>query len=639
MIKTETTNSINVVIIKVKNEKYLFEVKDVKEIYVPGQNVISVPLANREIVGIIDIRGEIYSIISLRRYIYSDENLHELNDKSRIILLEFKGLNLAILVDSVIGVKRVPLSMFQEKSTIVETNVDYELIKSVGVLDDETYILLDLKSLIAQMNIDLDNIQTSLPYSRPDFTSLPEQKLTKKIGTQVKPIPKYKTQELLTGERINLTPQQEDLLREIGNIGTGNAITALSRLIKKKIEVSLTNVGIISFDNLPNQFGGPQEKVCGIFSQIKENSNSTIFQAFEMKPLMRLISTLTGGKSKIDPDKVDSKKDLDNFAVSTITEMGNILAGHYASALADLIGTKMMVDVPEFALTEVGSLGKFFGQELETISEYIVLIKTSIKITDLELNGVFFFIPDLDTLYEIFDRLGIAYNGSLPDKRKKSPITRAIDLKQLTLSEIQRDALQEVGNIGAGNAANALAQMINKKVTIDIPSVEMVELDKYASKISKNNTTLFVAWSNVTGKTRATILSIFKMPDIVQLASILVNDRKKISSAKIKSLKDFPEIYISAISELGHILASHYASALGDLLDIRLMTEPPDMSIDKGNQLFNILQDEIGLLKKLSLVITTSVIITDIKITGTFLYIPDINTLKELLAALEKFYG
>jgi hypothetical protein len=62
------------------------------------------------------------------------------------------------------------------------------------------------------------------------------------------------------------------------------------------------------------------------------------------------------------------------------------------------------------------------------------------------------------------------------------------------------------------------------------------------------------------------------------------------------------------------------------------------MSVDVGKQLFKILKDEIGLLKKLSLVITTNIIITDFQITGTFLFIPNLETLQNLLDALLNFY-
>jgi chemotaxis protein CheC len=214
-------------------------------------------------------------------------------------------------------------------------------------------------------------------------------------------------------------------------------------------------------------------------------------------------------------------------------------------------------------------------------------------------------------------------------------------LESFSLTEIQRDALQEIGNIGAGNAANALAQMIKKRVDINIPSVKMVELDKFANTLSRTTKKLLVAWSNVTGKTRATVLTIFDVKDIIDLTSIIVDDKKKTQidlRKKFKTINDFPELYKGAMSELGHILGSNYISAIGDLLGMRLMTDPPDMSLDTGKQLFNILKDEIGLVKKLSLVITTNVIIKDFKVTGTFLYIPNIDTLQELLDALLEFY-
>jgi len=360
-----------------------------------------------------------------------------------------------------------------------------------------------------------------------------------------------------------------------------------------------------------------------------------------MKPLMNLISDLAGPDSKIEPNKVRKKSDLDDYAISTITEMGNIMAGHYASALADLLGIKLMIDIPEFTMSSSGEIGEFLSKEFESVADFFIIIQTSIKISDLKLKGMFFFIPDIKTLETIFKKLEIKHEISVkPAEIKKIP--ENIETLKIQLTEIQRDALQEVGNIGAGNAANALAQMINKRVDINIPSVEMVELDDYANSISKKDEKLLVAWSNVVGKTRATVLTLFNMKDAVDITSIIVDDTDKRQidlRKKINKASDFPELYKSALSELGHILGSHYVSAIGDLLGLRLMTEPPDMSVDTGHQLFKILKEEIGLLKKLSLVINTSVIVTDFKITGTFLFIPSLETLQELLDALLRFYS
>ena len=649
----EFEENINVVIIQILEEKYLLEVENIKEIYVPGGAIVPVPLTDKSIVGIINIRGDIYSIISLRHNIYDNDMDYSIDNHSRILLLEYRDLKIAVLVDAVIGVRDIPLAIFKQQGTIVKTNIDFKLIKLTGVFQDESLILLDLDALIqpyiksmgrkSENKVDVKPTVLEQPKVKPKLTN--DTKIDSTIVipqvVQVSKKKKKPLKKIKAGKQVVLSDEQQDTLKELGNIGTGNAVTALSRLVKKKIDVTLTDVGIVPLEKLPGRFGGPNEKVCGIFCHIEKPSPATILNIFEMKPLMNLISDLAGPDSKIVPDKVKKKSDLDDYAISTITEMGNIMAGHYASALADLLGTKLMIDIPEFTMSSAGEIGEFLSKEFESIAEFFIIIQTSIKVADLKLKGMFFFIPDIKTLSIIFEKLDIKHEISFkPAEIKKIPET--IDPAKIKLTEIQRDALQEVGNIGAGNAANALAQMINKRVDINIPSVEMVELDDYANSISKKDEKLLVAWSNVVGKTRATVLTLFNMKDAVDITSIIVDDtdKKQIDlRKKINKASDFPELYKSAISELGHILGSHYVSAIGDLLGLKLMTEPPDMSVDTGHQLFKILKEEIGLLKKLSLVINTSVIITDFKITGTFLFIPSLETLQELLDALLRFYS
>jgi chemotaxis protein CheC len=645
--------NINVVIIQVLDEKYLLEVEYIKEIYVPGDDIVIVPLTDKSIVGIINVRGEIYSIISLRHNIYGNDIDYGMDEYSRILLLEYRNLKIAVLVDAVIGVRDIPLAIFKKQGTIVKTNIAFRLIKLTGVFEDESLILLDFDTLIQPYiksmgrkivkKIDIMPKVLERPKVQPKIINKPDIDSTLVIPQAVQG-PKKKQKPLKKAKKeaqIVLSDEQQDTLRELGNIGTGNAVTALSRLVKKKIDVTLTDVGIIPLEELPRQFGGPNDKVCGIFCHIEDPSPATILNIFEMKPLMHLIADLAGPDSKIEPNKVKTKKDLDDYAISTITEMGNIMAGHYASALADLLGTKLMIDVPEFTMSTAGEIGEFLSKEFESLAEFFIIIQTSIKVADLKLKGMFFFIPDIGTLKTIFEKLDIKHEISVKPAETKKTLG-FLEATKIELTEVQRDALQEIGNIGAGNAANALAQMINKRVDINIPSVDMVELDDYANSISRKNEKLLVAWSNVVGKTRATVLTIFNLKDAVDITSIIVDDtnKKQIDlRKKINKASDFPDLYRSALSELGHILGSHYVSAIGNLLGLKLMTEPPDMSVDTGQQLFKILKEEIGLIKKLSLVINTSVIVTDFKITGTFLFIPNLETLQELLDALLRFYS
>jgi len=652
MVETKSVGSYTLVEFKVSMDRYFLEMSDVKEIQVPEMVIVPVPLSGKHIVGIIDVRGEIFTIVSLKHILHPEETEQfRIDSDSRIVLLEYKALNLGLLVESVESIKKFPSSIFENQSSIIETHIDWKFIKTIGVEGKDTYIILDLDAVFTQLG-EFHEVSKALPTIKERFVpeefkkieALPTQAepdidLTKPVAKKAKKakaveVPKGEVKEARAstgGDYLELSQVQQDALKEIGNIGSGNAITALSRIINKRIDVDLTDVGIISFKDLHKHFGGKSEVVCGIFSHIKQPSQSTILQVFELTPLMTLVANLAGKDSKIDPKKVKSKNDLDDFALSTVVEVGNILAGHYASSIADLMQMQLNIEVPEFTMSKAGELGDFLALEAGDLADYVILIKTAMKVVDLKMNGFFFFIPDIQSLENLFKSLGIEDELSMAAK----PLPE----QSIMLTEQQRDALQEVGNIGAGNAANALAKMINRRVDINIPAVEMVELDTYADAISKKNLKLFVAWSNVTGKTRATVLSIFKVSDVLRLTSLIVEDgtKKKMSVAGIKSISDFPELERSAIGELGHILASHYTTALGDLLGLRLMTEPPDMSIDIGKQLFTILKEEIGILKKLSLVITTAVIIKDIKVTGTFLFIPELDTLENLLEALSQF--
>ncbi|MFX1239451.1 MAG: chemotaxis protein CheC, partial [Promethearchaeota archaeon] len=537
MTESELLDYLTLVEIKIDNEIFFLEMEEIKEIQVPEMFIVPIPLSEMHIVGIIDVRGDIYTIISLKHVLYPENfDQFKINSDSRFVLLEFKALNIGFLVDSVESIRKLPSKVFESQSSIIKTDIDWKFIKGIGKQDNQTCIILDLEAIFTTLGEYHEVIDTSkarkerlIPASLPkievqspqivsdiDLTkkSTPKTPAVAKTPSKVKTkkseqVAKEGIKKTITSKDgyVELTKNQQDALKEIGNIGSGNAITALSRLINKRIDVDLTDVGIISFQDLHKQFGGKNEIVCGIFSHIKQPSQSTILQVFDLKPLMTLVKDLAGNESSIDPKKVKEKKDLDDFAVSTVVEVGNILAGHYASSLADLMEQRISIEVPEFTMSKTGELGTFLAQEVSALSEYMVLIKTAMKVVDLELNGYFFFIPDIDSLDNLFKSLGIEDELVIAAK----PLPE----QSIILTEQQKDALKEVGNIGAGNAANALAKMINKRVDISIPAVEMIELDTYADNISKRNLKLFVAWSNITGKTRSTVLSIFKVSDIL----------------------------------------------------------------------------------------------------------------------------
>ena len=211
---------------------------------------------------------------------------------------------------------------------------------------------------------------------------------------------------------FKLTPEQLDTLKELGNIGSGHAITALSKLLNSEIEVSLTSAEIIPFWKVPELFDSPNVEVFGIYSEITFNSDLSIIQIFTKESIINLINLLNTS-NKIFHEKISIVEDLDDYSISIITEIGNILTGNYISALADLLSTQLIPNVPIVALDTLGAMLNGIIAKYSQLSDYLVLIKTKVALPEIKLNCIMGFIPCMDILKNLFKILNIKYNMNL----------------------------------------------------------------------------------------------------------------------------------------------------------------------------------------------------------------------------------
>ena len=210
-------------------------------------------------------------------------------------------------------------------------------------------------------------------------------------------------------EDLKLTFDQIDCLMELGNIGSGNAITALSQLLNRKVEVSLTSAEVIPFWELPNKFENLNVKVFGIISSVNGEHDISILQIFTKKALINIINNLAKKNSKIIQN-INELKDLDEFTLSIISEIGNILSGHYASALADLMKIKLIPGVPDIAFDGISAIIDGLIANSSEFGDFIVMIDTNLSIENFELDGLICFFSTLETLNKLFEALNIEYS-------------------------------------------------------------------------------------------------------------------------------------------------------------------------------------------------------------------------------------
>ena len=195
------------------------------------------------------------------------------------------------------------------------------------------------------------------------------------------------------------------------------------------------------------------------------------------------------------------------------------------------------------------------------------------------------------------------------------------------LSNIQLDVLREIGNIGAGNAATALARMLNRKIDMDVPRVKILEFKEVSETLGSAEIPVVGILLKMTGDLTGYIMFILQQNDASMLVSLLMG-------RPMKEIEQFDEIDISALKEIGNILASSYLSALSSLTNLKIKPTVPDMAIDMAGAILSVPAIEFGKIGDTVLYIETEFSEGNDKVVGDFFLVPDIETYDILLRAL-----
>lgn len=202
-----------------------------------------------------------------------------------------------------------------------------------------------------------------------------------------------------------LSHVQLDVLKEIGNIGAGNAVTSMSKLINKKMDMQVPSVSIVSFNEVVEIIGSPDEPIVAIFISIKGEAPGSVYFILSIDEANRLVEEVTAG----DESNLFSGKQPNEFALSAIQETGNILAGSYLSALSDFTHINMQPSIPYLSIDMAGAILTEGLLEISNESDYAIIIDTQIK--DFEnvsgIHGQFFLLPQPGAFGKIFQALGM----------------------------------------------------------------------------------------------------------------------------------------------------------------------------------------------------------------------------------------
>lgn len=195
---------------------------------------------------------------------------------------------------------------------------------------------------------------------------------------------------------------QMDVLKEVGNIGAGNATTALSKLLDKPVDMKVPQVKVMHFDEITEVFGGSEAVVVGVFLRVVGEAPGNMFFIITQASAKKLLRNIVG-------IEVDLEEQYSEMELSALAEIGNILTGSYLSSLADLTNLSLSPTVPSIAIDMAGAILSYGLIQFGEMGDQALFIDTMFLEGKDEVEGHFFFIPDPDSLEKIFISLGVPF--------------------------------------------------------------------------------------------------------------------------------------------------------------------------------------------------------------------------------------
>lgn len=197
---------------------------------------------------------------------------------------------------------------------------------------------------------------------------------------------------------------QFDVLREIGNIGAGNATTALSQMINSKIDMKVPNVELLEFKELSDIVGGAERIVVGILFTLEKDIEGMMMFMMDMSASRYLVDILLGNSRQ---DQISGDYEFNEMELSALSEIGNIIAGAYLSSLSALTNLTITSSVPYMAIDMAGAILSVPAIEFGKIGDKALLIETEFGDRGKTVNGYFILIPTLNSYRAILNSLGL----------------------------------------------------------------------------------------------------------------------------------------------------------------------------------------------------------------------------------------
>ena len=190
-----------------------------------------------------------------------------------------------------------------------------------------------------------------------------------------------------------------DVLKEIGNIGAGNATTAIANMLGLKIDMKVPNVALLTFQELTTAICPEEEVVVAIFLEVMEDIDGSMMFIMQRESARYLVNILMMKQG-------EESLEFDEMEQSALKEIGNIIAGSYLNALSTLTNLKIAPSIPYLSIDMAASILSVPAIMFGKYGDNALMISTEFG-DDVKIDGHFILLPEPDSYDKILQSLGI----------------------------------------------------------------------------------------------------------------------------------------------------------------------------------------------------------------------------------------
>ena len=200
---------------------------------------------------------------------------------------------------------------------------------------------------------------------------------------------------------------------------------------------------------------------------------------------------------------------------------------------------------------------------------------------------------------------------------------RVVSIRPETVNEIQLDFLKELENIGAANAATALASMLNRPMDIRVPKAWFCSLEDMGTLMGDAEQIMTGSLVEMSGDINGAILFVQPLEDAIFMSNMLI---ELLGVENDKTIPFPSELQHSALMEIANILCCSYINAIASLTGLSINSSVPGLVIDMAGALMNLPAAMYGAFGDTVLMLETVLVDADKYMSGRFFLMPDVES-------------